>query len=234
VVLFPGCLIEFVYPHIGEKIISLLNRNGKKVLFPENLNCCAYPLIASGDWKTANEIAVNNIEILNKQNCPIITACPTCLEALSERYPEIMEKDNALYGEALKIAGRCTDISNYLLNVLGCHIKTESGEKITYHTPCHLKKNKKMADSPTEILRKSRGNSFIEMKNSAYCCGAGGSFAVEYPPLSGAISKRKTDSIEKTGAETVVTSCPGCLMQIEGTLQKLKKTIKAKHIVEIL
>lgn len=234
VILFPGCLIEFVYPHIGEKIVHLLNNKGKRALFPENLNCCGYPLIASGDWETSKELAINNVEILKKQQVPVITACPTCLEAISGRYPEMLGNKNYFYNDALNIAKNCTDISHYLFNALGYKAENNTDEKVTYHTPCHLKKNPETAEASEELIRKSKGENFIEMKNSGYCCGAAGSFAVEYPPLSGAISKRKIELIEETDADTLLTSCPGCMMQIEGALKKLGKDIKTKHIVEIL
>lgn len=233
-IFFPGCLIEFVYPHIGEKIIHLFNNRGKKIVFPANLNCCGFPLIASGDIETARELAKENIKVLKDYSLPIITACPTCFEALSKKYLEIIPKGNSIYDDALKIADKCIDISQYLINVLGYKAENKSVNKITYHTPCHMKKNQDALKASAEIVKEVNSENFVEMINSNYCCGAAGSFAIEFPPLSGAILEKKIEAIEKSGANVVVTSCPGCLMQIDGRIKKLRKKIEVKHLVEIL
>ncbi|MDP4126363.1 MAG: LUD domain-containing protein, partial [Bacillota bacterium] len=40
---YSGCLIDFVYPKIGEGVISALNEKGYKVVFPEGQTCCGAP-----------------------------------------------------------------------------------------------------------------------------------------------------------------------------------------------
>ena len=50
------------------------------------------------------------------------------------------------------------------------------------------------------------------------CCGFGGTFSVKFAELSGAMARTKIEAIVRTGANTVVSLDPSCLMQIQGAL----------------
>jgi len=239
VIFFPGCLIEFVYPHIGEKIIKLLNSRGIRVAFPEGLLCCGYPLIASGDISTARQIAINNIKLLSQSSGKIITACPTCLEALSKKYSELFSSEKApekgIEKEAIEmIAERGIDITQYLVNDLGFKTNAKLNHTITYHDPCHMSRKLHITDEPRKIIKSFNSADFIEMDNACECCGAAGSFALEYPAAAEAILDKKLKTIEATGAELVITTCPGCIMQIQGGLKKAEKDTKVMHLIELI
>ena len=47
------------------------------------------------------------------------------------------------------------------------------------------------------------------------CCGSAGTYNIERPEMSDRILKRKLDTIRATGAEVLVTSNPGCLLQLK-------------------
>ncbi len=61
-----------------------------------------------------------------------------------------------------------------------------------------------------------------------------GSFLLTHPELAARIGARKTTEIEATGAETVVTSCPGCRMQLTDSLRRHGLTHEVRHTVEVL
>jgi L-lactate dehydrogenase complex protein LldE len=74
----------------------------------------------------------------------------------------------------------------------------------------------------------------VEMKNSDYCCGFGGAFAVKYPDISGAMVNDKVDHIVTAGAETVVGCDMGCLLNIAGAVSRRGLPIRTMHISQIL
>jgi Fe-S oxidoreductase len=57
---------------------------------------------------------------------------------------------------------------------------------------------------------------------------------MDFPEISKEILARKLENVEKTGAEILVTDCPGCVMQLNGGMDKRGGKIAVKHIVEIL
>ena len=66
------------------------------------------------------------------------------------------------------------------------------------------------------------------------CCGFGGTFAVKFEDVSGAMARTKIESIVRTGAEAVVGVDSSCLMQIGGALSRAGIPVKTVHIAEVL
>jgi L-lactate dehydrogenase complex protein LldE len=52
--------------------------------------------------------------------------------------------------------------------------------------------------------------------------------------LSGAMARGKIDAIVRTGAKTVVSLDPSCLMQIQGALSRAGIEIRTMHLAEVL
>ena len=98
---------------------------------------------------------------------------------------------------------------------------------------CHLR-GLGLHDEPERLLRKVRDLEFLPLERSDECCGFGGSFAVRFPGISGAMVQDKAALIEKTGAEMVVATDAGCLMNIAGCLRRRGSKVRAMHLVEVL
>ncbi|HVY71589.1 MAG TPA: (Fe-S)-binding protein, partial [Verrucomicrobiae bacterium] len=67
------------------------------------------------------------------------------------------------------------------------------------------------------------------------CCGSAGSYNLTEPEMAARLQKRKIENILRTGANVVVTSNPGCLLQIRaGLAQANAAHIRALHIADYL
>jgi hypothetical protein len=86
---------------------------------------------------------------------------------------------------------------------------------------------------PRELLDKA-GLEYVESKDEAVCCGFGGSFSMDFPEISAELLKRKLNCAESTGAEVLVTDCPGCVLQLRGGMKKRGGRMQVKHIAEIV
>jgi L-lactate dehydrogenase complex protein LldE len=75
---------------------------------------------------------------------------------------------------------------------------------------------------------------YVPLERSDECCGFGGSFSVRYPGISGAMVQDKAAFIEKTGADMVVATDAGCLMNIAGCLNRRGSKVRAVHLAEVL
>ena len=60
----------------------------------------------------------------------------------------------------------------------------------------------------------------------------GGTFSVDFPELSGELLKNKLDNVAATGAELLVTDCPGCVLQLKGGMEQREGKIRVKHLAE--
>ncbi|HHX51330.1 MAG TPA: LUD domain-containing protein, partial [Clostridia bacterium] len=91
VAFYGGCLIDFVYPQVGEAVIKVLKHYGVEVHFPPGQTCCGAPAKFSGATDGARKMARQNIEAFSPEDYEaVISACPTCTIALKEDFSRLM------------------------------------------------------------------------------------------------------------------------------------------------
>jgi glycolate oxidase iron-sulfur subunit len=168
----------------------------------------------------------------------IITDCATCASAMKDyvKYlADIPERIRAYTGFGDKIK----DITEFLVDIL--QLPAESyrvapeykGKTVTWHEPCHLGRHLGVKEQPRKILKSLPDIRYVEMPDADRCCGMAGTFSIKYYELSRKIAEKKMNSIESTGADIVVTDCPGCEIQlIDGVTQK-DMPQKVLHIMEL-
>lgn len=233
VVFYAGCMIDFVYPEIGESIWKTLKRSGVTALFPKDQFCCGAPALYLGDINTARKLAIDNVNALSAVSPDyIVTGCPTCAVFLKQHYTELLA-DSPVAEDSARLADRVMDFSHFASHVLKLDVKSSNVGSVTYHDPCHLVRSLKTADYPRKLL-KSAGIEVVEMENSDECCGFAGSYSIKQPGVSEAILKRKLENIERTGVKTVLTDCPGCIMQIRGGVLKRGGKVEVRHTAELV
>ena len=233
VAIFPGCVFEFFLADIGEDIILTLVNAGFKVVYPEGLNCCGLAVHNAGDFKTAKLMAIRNIEILSHYD-HIVTGCATCGSAL-KNYGNWLIEDDTWKEKAREFSEKVSDLSEFLF----CRgFRTEDVFSppitVTYHDPCHLKFHQGIFSQPRELLKSINGIKYIEMESADACCGMGGSFSISNRETSLAIQEKKMEAIRKTEAQVVVTSCPGCILNLTDGIRRKKLPVKAMHISQFL
>jgi L-lactate dehydrogenase complex protein LldE len=150
-------------------------------------------------------------------------------------YEELFENDSQWLRRARDIAGRTYEFSEYLVDVLGvAELGAHFEGRLTYHDSCHLLRGIGVREQPRQLLKNVSGADFIEMRDSDYCCGFGGSFSVKYSEISNAMVTDKVKNIIDTGADVVVGCDMGCLMNIQGKLSRMGTDIKVMHLAQIL
>src|SRR5690606_20892549 len=90
---------------------------------------------------------------------------------------------------------------------------------VTFHYTCHSR-GIGLTDEPVQMLRRIGNVEFRALEKTDQCCGFGGTFAVKYPQISGAIVEDKAACIRDTGAAVTVCNDAGCTMNISGTCHR--------------
>jgi Fe-S oxidoreductase len=88
-------------------------------------------------------------------------------------------------------------------------------------------------DAPKALIRKA-GLEFVPASEEETCCGFGGTYSGKFPEISSQILKRKLDDVRATGADLLVTECPGCVMQLRGGAERAGHRLAVRHIAEVL
>ncbi len=85
-----------------------------------------------------------------------------------------------------------------------------------------------------QLLGHVQGATLVPLARDDQCCGFGGSFAVRYPQISGPMVDDKAQCIVDSGADAVVSTDTGCLMNIAGRLRRRGDGVEVLHLAELL
>ncbi len=233
VAVFQGCAFEFFFAGIGKNIVAALAEAGFEVVYPSGLTCCGLAVQNAGDLDTAREMARRNIDVLSRFD-HIVTGCATCGSAL-KNYENWLPRGDPWHSKAHDVSRKVEDFSEFLVGQgFKPRAVTTSPTRVTYHDPCHLRWHRGIRESPRQLLTAVEGVEFIEMEGADSCCGLGGSFGITHRETSLAIQAGKMQSIKETHAETVVTSCPGCLIQLMDGSRRHRLPVKVIHISQLI
>jgi Fe-S oxidoreductase len=115
-------------------------------------------------------------------------------------------------------------------NIKSLRLRFPKPVKVTYHDPCQLVRYMGLVEEPRIILRAIQDLELMETKWTrgewSTCCGGGGGFEAVFPEMSEMLAANRAKEMLETGAELIVTNCPGCIMQLKTGL----KAAKAENI----
>lgn len=232
VLFFTGCGINYMYPDTGEALLKALKFIGVTVLIPKAQVCCGLPAVSAGAATTVESLAEENLAVFKQYNYDyIVTACASCHAGLSHIYPG-MGKEFEVYKDKIK------DIFVFLVEQgfaekLAELPRVKNPVRVTYHDPCHLR-NQGITKEPRAILKALPQIEFIEMEAAETCCGLGGTYSVYHYATSKKIGAKKAGFIAESGAELVATDCPGCIMQLQDSINHAAGKQRAVHILDLV
>ena len=234
ITLFIPCLMDSLYPQAAQDLVVLLKKCGFRVEYPQNQTCCGQPAFNQGYFEAARKLARRFLDIFESAEC-IVCPSGSCTAMVRKHYPELFDREPETLTRARAVAEKIFEASQFLTAFVEPEkIRARFQGKVTYHDSCHSARGLGIYEEPRRLLSQVKGLELIEMADSKACCGFGGLFSRRFPEVSQAITGEKIKQILATGAEWVVGNDPGCLMQIQGQLNRMNLPIQVKHLVEIL
>jgi Fe-S oxidoreductase len=236
VALFSGCVQDFVYPGQLEAAVKLLAAEQVDVAFPMDQSCCGLPVEMMGEKEAAEDVARQNVAAMDADRFDhIVTLCASCASHLKKAYPRILGKDPRWRERTAEFAAKVIPFSAFMNDVLDIPAKAFQGSeaKVTYHAPCHLCRGLGITEAPRELIRKS-GETFVPADEELTCCGFGGTYSSKFPEISAQILNKKLEDVRRTGADILVTECPGCVMQLRGGMERRRDPVEVLHLAELL
>ena len=227
------CLGDALFPDVGVATVRLLRRLGVEMDFPAAQTCCGQPHFNSGYHGDARDLARHTIQAF-ANGCLVVAPSGSCAAMVKLEYPELFHDDLVWHGRAEELAHRTHELSDFLVNVLGVEdVGARFEGRVTYHMACHLR-GLGLLTEPERLLKRVKGLEYVPLERADECCGFGGSFAVRYPGISGAMVCDKVAFIEQAGADAVVATDSGCLMNIAGRLRRTGSRVRALHLAQVL
>jgi glycolate oxidase iron-sulfur subunit len=248
---FKGCIMDMMFRKTNQRTVQLVQKEGAAVHLPRTQTCCGALHAHAGDVQTARELAKRNIVAFEQGGWPILTNAGGCGAFLKE-YPHLLKDETAWQERAEAFAGRIVDISQWLtenaqhplqstamLHASADHLPAPDEAKVelvTYQDSCHLRHGLKVDKAPRSLLQQLEGVRLVELRNAHMCCGSAGIYNIIEQEMSMKVLDHKMKEVKKTQAKTIVTSNPGCLLQMQLGIQRegLGSSMKAVHLVDFL
>jgi iron-sulfur cluster protein len=236
VALFGGCVVDFVSPEQALSLVKILSSHNVQMEYPMGQSCCGLPAMMMAEEETAAEVAVQNLEALDPERYDyILVLCASCGSHLKEGYSRLLAEKPETAGKFRTLHDKLIDFSSFMINILKTAPEDflQNQKRVAYHSPCHLCRGLGVTREPRELLR-TAGLDYASCKDEDVCCGFGGSYSLEFPEISSEILRQKLDHVENTGADVLVTDCPGCVLQLRGGMDKRNSRIQVRHIAEVV
>jgi Fe-S oxidoreductase len=216
VLFFVGCApyFEHIFDfetktiEIARDSIRILNALGVEPMLLANERCCGHDLLWTGDLDTFRRLAEQNAAMMREAGVKkIIFCCPEGYRTFKEDYPNYVN-----------IGCELQHISEFIAEKIeqeGVNLR-EIKRRITYHDPCRLGRHLGIYESPRKVLNAIPGIELVEMEHNredSLCCGT--SAFTNCDLYSKQIRVERLLEAKATGAETLVTTCPKCLIHFK-------------------
>jgi glycolate oxidase iron-sulfur subunit len=244
--LFAGCVMDVFYNSVNHASIDLLQAQGQVVEVPEQ-TCCGALAAHAGETDIMLALAKRNIRSLEPTKGPIVVTSAGC-GAMMKQYGEHFHNDEEWGARAAAISDRIVDITEELAKhpfERKDSAKDIPALKIAYHAACHLAHAQNIREAPQKLLldfavdvnaTSSTSNKIelIPLREAEHCCGSAGIYNLLHTELSMEVLNRKMDFIAESGADTVVTTNPGCMLQITAGVKQRRLPVQVLHLCELL
>jgi glycolate oxidase iron-sulfur subunit len=144
-------------------------------------------------------------------------------------------RDDPVYAErAARFAKSVRDLSELLAELPARAPRAALPLRAAYHDACHLAHAQRIRKQPRGLLRAIPGLELVEVPEPDACCGSAGIYNLVEPDAARALGERKAGHVLSTGAQALVTSNPGCMLQLQAALREQGRPLPVYHVVELL
>ncbi len=186
-------------------------------------SCTGDPARRMGNDYVYQVLASGNVETLNRYGMghrTIVTACPHCFNTIGNEYGQL--------GGSFRIVHHSTYLAELVssgrLATVPADATSSSGDhrpgSVTVHDSCYLARYNNVVTAPRDVLG-AAGVAITEMTRSGkntFCCGGGGGRMWMEETRGRRINSERSRQVLETGADTVATSCPFCMVMLSDGL----------------
>lgn len=234
VALLAGCIMSTAYADVHRATSRVLARNGFDVVVPDGQGCCGALSVHSGDLDGGRSMARKNVDILGRREYDAVIVNAAGCGAAMKEYDFLLRDDPSYAEPARRFSGKVRDVTEFLATEGLSVMPGPLDLTVTYQEPCHLVHAQRVSAQPRELLSSIPGLTLVEMPESSLCCGSAGIYNLLQPEASSALLERKLNNAATTGARTIVSANPGCMLQLVAGLRARGEDVEVVHIMTLL
>ena len=229
-----GCVQRAFFGHVNAATARVLAAEGCEVVAPPDQGCCGALAAHAGEEDRALEAARRTIDVFDAAGVDlVVTNAAGCGSTLKE-YGRLLADDPRYAARAAALASRVRDVSEVLADLEPVAPRQPLPLRIAYHDACHLLHGQGVTRPPRQVLGTIPGLEVVEIPEGSMCCGSAGIYNLVQPEAAHELGARKARHVLGTGADAVVSSNPGCLLQLQAELRRTGRALPMLHLVEVL
>ncbi len=230
-----GCVQQVFFSQVNTATVRVLAAEGCEVVAPKSQGCCGALSTHAGREEESFNFArktIDTFEGLNLDN--VVVNAAGCGSTMKE-YGHLLRDDPEYAARAKAFSANVRDVSEFIQEIGAVAERSPVAMTAAYHDACHLAHAQGIRKQPRQTLKQIPGMSVKEIREAEICCGSAGIYNMVEPEPAEKLGERKANNILKTGAEIIVTSNPGCMLQIQASLKKMGHDgLPMAHPMEVL
>jgi glycolate oxidase iron-sulfur subunit len=239
IALFTGCVMDAMFPATHDATARLLAKAGAEVIVIKGQTCCGALHDHAGDRAGAVALAKTNIAAFEASGADLFVNNAGGCGAMLKGYGRLMAdagESPAWQERAAAFATASRDASEALVELWPDGPVGQLDAEVTLQDSCHLVHAQRVRTAPRALLQRVRGLRLREMAGADSCCGSAGIYSLTNPEDSAQVLDRKMSAVAATGARTIVTANPGCLIQMRWGIVRhgLQDRLRAVHLMDLL
>jgi glycolate oxidase iron-sulfur subunit len=229
-----GCVQRAFFPDVNAATVRVLTAEGCDVLIPREQGCCGALSVHNGRESEAQRFARKLMDTFAGTGIDyLVVNAAGCGSSLKE-YDNLLRDDPAYAERAAAFTAKVRDLSEVLSELGPIAARHPLAVTAAYHDACHLGHAQGVRAQPRALLRGIPGLQVREIADPEICCGSAGIWNVLNPEPAAQLGERKARSVLATGAQLLVTSNPGCLMQVAASVRRIGGSVGLAHTAQVL
>jgi glycolate oxidase iron-sulfur subunit len=231
-----GCVQRVFFSDVNAATARVLAAEGCEVVIPQAQGCCGALMMHSGLEKDAEAMARRFIDAFEPSLADVDTIAINaagCGSTLKE-YGHLLRDDAKYSARAAALADKCRDVSEVLAEIEPRAPRHPIRMRVAYHDACHLQHAQGVSAEPRQVLAAIPELEVCDVPEGGLCCGSAGIYNLVEPEAAGELGQRKAKNVLATGADAIVSSNPGCLLQLASALEREGRPLPTMHLVEII
>jgi glycolate oxidase iron-sulfur subunit len=229
-----GCVQQVFFSQVNAATVRVLAAEGCEVVAPKSQGCCGALSTHAGREEESLNFARKTIDTFEKENLDAVIVNAAGCGSTMKEYGHLLRDDPEYAARAEAFSAKVKDVSEFLAEIEPVAERHPLPVGVAYHDACHLGHAQGIRKQPRQVLKRIPGVEIREIREAEICCGSAGIYNMVEPEPAAELGERKAKNVLATGARMLVTSNPGCILQIQASLKKMGRDIPTAHPMEVL
>jgi glycolate oxidase iron-sulfur subunit len=235
-----GCVQRTFFPNVNDATVRVLAAEGCEVVVPAQ-GCCGALMMHAGLEDDAIAMAKRLVDAFEGIDVDTIVINAAGCGSTLKTYGHLLRDEPDYAERATALAAKCKDVSEVLAELSPRATRHPLSLTVAYHDACHLEHAQGVTAAPRDVLAAIPGLDVLEIPEAGLCCGSAGIYNLVEPEAARALGERKAKHVMSTGAGAVVSSNPGCLLQLQSAMNMpdgagdgTRAALPMYHLVEVV